>query len=177
MAQPDADGCELDGCEEVVVSFVMARCHGLELFEFAEEALDEVAVAIEEGADDGAALAISHRLDVGPDTTLGQLGPERVTIVSAIGEQDVTITQSVQHVGSAAPIVRLTGSELERDLQAVGVDQRVDLGRQAAARTIYGTGFPFLCRWRYVDEPGWKNCRSSAHRPRKPLTASNIRCQ
>jgi hypothetical protein len=28
---------------------------------------------------------------------------------------------------------------------------------------------PFYCRWRHAGEPGSTNCRSSAHRPRKPL--------
>jgi hypothetical protein len=38
------------------------------------------------------------------------------------------------------PIMRPTG----RDRQAVGIDQRVDPGRQAAARTAHATGSPLF---------------------------------
>lgn len=43
MPQPDADGSELDGGEEVVVSLVVAGGDGAVLLEFAEGALDEIA--------------------------------------------------------------------------------------------------------------------------------------
>jgi hypothetical protein len=105
MPPPDADGCELDRGEEVVVSFVIAGGHSSEPLEFAKEALDEDAVATEEGAEGGAAFTIWHRLDVGLGTTCGQFGPERIAVVSAVGEQDIAITQGVQHVGSAVAIV------------------------------------------------------------------------
>ena len=65
--------------------------------------------------------------------------------------------------------MRLTSRELERDRQAIGIDQRVDLGRQAAARAPRATGPPFYRRWRRAGELAWKSCRSSARRPRKPL--------
>jgi hypothetical protein len=41
----------LDGGEEVVVAFVIPSCDCAEVFEFVEEAFDEVAVSIEERAE------------------------------------------------------------------------------------------------------------------------------
>ncbi len=48
MSQPYPDGSELDRSEVVVAALVVARGDGAEMLEFAEEALDEVAIAIEE---------------------------------------------------------------------------------------------------------------------------------
>lgn len=62
MAQPDADRSELDRGEEVVVVLVVSCGDGAELLEFAEEALDDIAIPIEERAQDGFAHAIWHGL-------------------------------------------------------------------------------------------------------------------
>jgi hypothetical protein len=51
VPQPDPDGGELDGCEEIVVSFVVTGCDGTKVFEFVEEAFDQIAVAIEKWAE------------------------------------------------------------------------------------------------------------------------------
>ena len=41
---------------------------------------------------------------------------------------------------AAAAVMGLALGQLERDRQAAGVDQGVDLGRQAAARATHATG-------------------------------------
>lgn len=66
MSDPDADCRQLNRGEEVVVAFVVAGCDGAKVFEFVEEALDAVAVAIKTGAERGAVLAVGHELDIGP---------------------------------------------------------------------------------------------------------------
>ena len=43
----------MDGCEEVIVAFVVSGCNGAEVFEFAEEAFDEVAIFVEKVAEGG----------------------------------------------------------------------------------------------------------------------------
>ena len=41
--EPNDSGCEVDCGKEVSCGFVIAGCNGAELFEFAEEVLDEMA--------------------------------------------------------------------------------------------------------------------------------------
>jgi hypothetical protein len=46
----------------------------------------------------------------------------------------------LQHVGGAPAVVGLAFGELQRNGQALGIDQGVDLGGQAAARATPATG-------------------------------------
>ena len=110
------------------------------MFSPSKEALDQVSVSIEEGAEDRVPLAVRHRLDVGPGAACGQGCPQGIGVVSAVGEKHVAFAEAVEHVGGAATVMRLALGQLERDRQAVGIDQRVDLGRQAAARATHATG-------------------------------------
>jgi len=55
----------LDGSEEVVVALVVSGCHGSEMLEFVEKALDQVAVSVEEGTERGSPDALGHGRDVG----------------------------------------------------------------------------------------------------------------
>lgn len=45
--EPDDGGCEVDGGEEIGGGFVAGRGDGSELFEFAQEVLDQVALFVE----------------------------------------------------------------------------------------------------------------------------------
>lgn len=58
--KPDADGCELDRGEKVIISLVIAPGDGTGLLEFTEEALNEIAIWIKECAEDSALLAVWH---------------------------------------------------------------------------------------------------------------------
>ncbi len=52
--------------------FFEARGDGPEVFEFVEEALDEVAISIEEGAECGPGLSMRQRPDAGPSALIGE---------------------------------------------------------------------------------------------------------
>ena len=65
---------------------------------------------------------------------------ERVAVVGAVGEEDLAGAEGAQHVGGAAAIVGLAFGQLQRDRQAVGVDEGVDLGRQPAPRAPHALG-------------------------------------
>jgi hypothetical protein len=78
-----------------------------------------------------------HRFDVGPGTSVGDRLAQRVAVVSPIGEQDLPVQQAIEHVGRATAVMRLSCGEFDQDQQAVGIDQRVDFGGQATARTPY----------------------------------------
>src|SRR3546814_12466978 len=68
---------EFDEGEVVGVVLFVARRDGAVVLDLAEEALDAVAVAVEEGAEGGSGPALGHRLDVGPGAALREDGPER----------------------------------------------------------------------------------------------------
>ncbi len=137
---PDSYGCELDEGEVVGVVLFIARGDGPEVFEFVEEALDEVAVSIEKGAERRHRLSVRHRLDVGPGTPCRERGAQRIAVIGRVGEQDLAVADIIEHVGRALAVMGLAFAELERDRQAVGVDQGMDLGRQPAARAPHASG-------------------------------------
>src|SRR3546814_3634153 len=113
-----------------VVLFV-ARRDGAVVLDLAEEALDAVAVAVEEGAEGGSGPALGHRLDVGPGAALREGGPEGVAVIGAIGEQDLAAAEGVEHVGRALAVMGLAFAQLQGDRQAIGVDESVDLRSEA----------------------------------------------
>lgn len=109
-----------------------AGCDGSEVFEFIEEALDAIAISIKVGTEGWDVDAPRHRLDVGPDSPVGQLLAKGIAVVSAIGQQDLSGPEGVEHVLCAAPVMGLALSQLEHDRQTTGIDQGMDLGGQAA---------------------------------------------
>jgi len=54
--------------------------------------------------------------------------------------QHAARARTVEHVIGAAPVVRLPFGQLEQDRQAKCIDQRMDFGDQAAARTTHAAG-------------------------------------
>ena len=65
--EPDNSGCEVDGGEEISGGFVVARGDSSELFEFAEEILDQVARLVELGIENrGGYQEFRARWAVGP---------------------------------------------------------------------------------------------------------------
>jgi hypothetical protein len=70
-----------------------------EAFEFVEEAFDEVAVSVEKAAEGRNVFAVGHRLDIGPDAACREGAAERVAVVGAIGEQDLTVAEILEQVG------------------------------------------------------------------------------
>ena len=80
----------------------------------------------------------------------------------------------------ASPVMSLSGRQLEQNGQAVGVDERMDLGGQSASRSRPMqraparsraaddvSSDPPFCRWRHAGGRGSRNCRSSANRHRR----------
>ena len=46
--------------------------------------------------------------------------------------EDLAFAETGEHVGRASPVMSLSGRQLEQNGQAVGVDERMDLGGQSA---------------------------------------------
>lgn len=102
-------------------------------------------------------------LTQGPGAACRQPRAHGVAVIGAIGEQDVAVAKAAEHVVGRAPVMRLPLGQLQEDRQAERIDERVDLGRQAAARQLVflathagGIGRLFLalaaCWWTRIDE-------------------------
>ena len=111
----------------------IARGDGTEVFDLAEEALNFVSVSVEEGAERGDVFPVGHRLNAGPCPASGKFGAQGIGVIGPVREQDLPITDPPQHVCRAAPIMGLSGRDLQDNRQAIGVDKSVDLGRQATS--------------------------------------------
>jgi hypothetical protein len=73
---------------------------------------------------------------VGPGTSCGHFDPERISVKGAVSEYRVAIAQRGEHVSITATMVCLLSGELERDRQAVGTHQRVDLVKPPGGRLL-----------------------------------------
>ena len=58
------------------------------MLDLVEEPLDEVAIAVEEGAESRDVDASRHGFDVGPGAALRQALAERIAIIGPVGQQD-----------------------------------------------------------------------------------------
>src|SRR6516162_6676961 len=111
-SHPDSGGGEIDQREVVGVVFLEASgdCSGM--LEFVEEALDEVAVAVEPWAERGEVDAVRHRLDVRPSAASRHLDVQGIAVIGTVSEQDLALAHAVEHVGGAASVVRLSCAQL-----------------------------------------------------------------
>ena len=111
---------------------VVARGDGAEVFELVEEALDEIAFAVERVVactlDFAIGLWGNHGGDVPPLESVDQ----RIGVIGLIGEQGAWIGAVDQRL-RASQIVRLPWREHQFDRIAQGIDQGMDFGRQSAA--------------------------------------------
>lgn len=78
-----------------------------EMLPLAEEPLDGIAIAVEEGTEGRDVLAVGHRLDVGPGAARFQAAAQAVAVAGAIGQQDLALADSVEQ-----PIASSMSAEL-----------------------------------------------------------------
>jgi hypothetical protein len=133
--EPNRSGGEVDGGKEIFGGFVVARGDGTELFEFAEEILDQVALFVEfaieftrrqavwSGRDDGGFASRRQRVE---DSAIG--------IEGAICDQQVGGHMRQQRI-SPGQVVRLSRGQQQAQRIAERVNQRMDLAAQTAAAT------------------------------------------
>src|SRR3546814_19306419 len=87
------------------------------MLEFAEETLDEVAIAVEERAERRDALAVRHGLDAGPSPAFGQGRAHGVAVIAAVAEQDTGLATAVAPVAGASPVMRLSFGPVDQPRQ------------------------------------------------------------
>ncbi len=123
----------MDHCGEVGVGFVVARGDAAELFEIAEEVLDQMAPAVHrEVAGDGA-HPVGFGRDDRQDAPVIEFGSQPIVVEAFVGEQSVEVEAGDKRFGAKA-VVALTGQEQEAAQIAQGIDQGDDLCGQPAAR-------------------------------------------
>ena len=103
------------------------------MFELAEEALDPVALAIEPLREAGLPFAIGFGGDVGRGALVLDQAADTVGIIGFVAEQDGAGAEAIEQRIDRARVVRLPGGQGEPDRAPLGVDEGVDLGREAAA--------------------------------------------
>ena len=79
-AEPYPDGGEFDEGEVGCVVLFVARRHGSEMFEFVEEAFDEISETIEIRAEGRNVYAAGHGFDVAPCALTGEARSQGVAV-------------------------------------------------------------------------------------------------
>ena len=183
-AQPDAGGSEGYGGEEVAGELVEAGGDATELFEFTEEALDQVSAAIKGGLD--GALELDPAL--GGDVRLSACGGDEVedcaAVVAAVGHKGPGGGKARQKLGDGGFVGALAGREEQAHGQTVLIDHGVDLGAQSATRPADGvieTPFfaPAACWWARTIELSIRcsDCGERAARASNIATHTPLRLQ
>ena len=133
-----------------MVGFVASHGDALELFEFAEEVLDEVSPFVDFGVDLQGQPTLWHLGDDDLCTSFVQLGNNPVVVEGLVGDEAAELHVSDQR-REAGRIVALAGQKDEPDQIAECVCEGQDLGGPAAFRLAYGLALspPFApCPWR-----------------------------
>ena len=106
-----------------------------------KEPLNPVAEFVGARAEGWGVEPMVERADIGIGAPVRDLGAQSIAVVAAIGEQNTVCTERAEHIFAGLAVVRLAFGQLERDREAVAVDDRVDFGRKPAAGTAHATAF------------------------------------
>ena len=139
-SHPDSGRGDFDESKIIGVVLFETCGDGTEVLELIEETLNEVAEAVEEGAERRDINASWHRLDIGPATASGYVPAQGIAVIGAVCEENLAFTDLAKHTSGATTIVRLTFRQLQCDRKSVGVDKSMDFRRQAAPRAPHAAG-------------------------------------
>lgn len=111
-----------------------------------EEALDQVALAVEPAREGKALLAVGSRRDVGPGLLVGGGFADSVAVVALVRQQSGTFGHDIEQGFGFLAVVDLTASQAQRDGTTVSVNEGMDFAREAASGTSHAAicGAPFL---------------------------------
>jgi hypothetical protein len=103
------------------------------VFDFVEEAFDEVPVFVEEPTERRFTDALWHGADIGPSAARIHFCAQGIGVISPVGKQDIPFAHSIEHVRRATAIGSLPFCQFEHDGKTHRIDQRMYLGSQATA--------------------------------------------
>ena len=139
--EPEQYANQRDAGKESVGELIVSGRDGAVLLEFAEEALDEIALAVQCEVGLARLAAIGLRRDDRCYATLLKRLDQRVAVVAFVGQERVgldPIIDLIEQRNGLIDIGGLAGRERQRHGIAKRVDYGVDLGRQPAARSADG---------------------------------------
>jgi hypothetical protein len=111
MPEPESGGGDGDGSEEVACELVVARGDAAEMLELVEEALDEVALAIDVGIDDARDAHVALAWDVcGGAVGLDQLD-DRAGEEAAISDDMMGELETIDQLRKGRLVGGLAGRE------------------------------------------------------------------
>ena len=125
--EEDGGASELNAGKENLGKLVVAGGDGPEMFELVEEALDEIAFAVEGEVARARCFSVGFAWDDWGDRSMVEGGDEGVGVEGLVGDQSAGVDGFDQRLG-ASQIVILARAEDHLDGIAEGVDERVNLG-------------------------------------------------
>src|SRR5258708_30974276 len=155
------DGCdEMDSGSEGGVGCVVSGGDTTELFDFLEEVLDQVAPFVDFGVIGDACGAAGIGRDDRQSTALVQLEAQPVAVKGLVADQRAQ-RNAIQQRLDANAVVALAWQKDEAGEIAKRIDERHDLGGQAAARLADGLILsppfaPVPCRWTLTIVPSMR---------------------
>ena len=104
------------------------------MFEFAKEAFDKVALAVERFAEAGLPLAVGFGRDVGHRALALDQVADGVAVIRLVAQHDRARFEPVEECQRSGCVVCLACCQAEPDREALPIDDRMDLGRETAPR-------------------------------------------
>jgi hypothetical protein len=124
----------LNGGEEVDGVLFEAGCDPTGVLELVEEAFDEIALPVEDLAVAPRHAPASGRRNAGPDAPLAQALAEPVCVIGLVAEEAAVGREHIDQGGDGGEVMRLSWRQGQADRQPAAIDDRMDLGSQAAPR-------------------------------------------
>ncbi|RAN31853.1 hypothetical protein HY11_06625 [Hyphomonas pacifica] len=119
--------------EEVFGQLIVAGCDPAEVLRLGEEALDQVALAIQPFAKVRFRPPVGLGRDIGESSFLAERCSDTIGVIRLIREDYRSSTNMVQQIVSGLAIMALPGGKFQSDREALSVDDRVDFGRETAS--------------------------------------------
>jgi hypothetical protein len=98
-----------------------------------EEAFDKVALAVKRLAEAGFPFAVGLGRDVGHRALRLDQIADAIRVISLVGQNDGARIEAIEQAERSGPVVGLAGCQAEPDRETLGIDDGVDLCREAAA--------------------------------------------
>ena len=124
----------MDASHEISGELVVTRCDGAKVLEFVEEALDEVALAIESEVARQRNRAAGMGRNDRSDLSVGEGLDEAIGVIGLVTDQSRWIGILEQGF-CASEVAGLAWRKHQLDGIAQGIDERVNFGAQSATRS------------------------------------------
>jgi hypothetical protein len=131
-SEPQPHRGELDHVEEVGGELVVAGSDAAEVLQLREEALDQVALAVETLAEAGFPAPVALARDVGRGALVLDQLADAIGVVGLIRQHDGSRDEMVEQCVGDLPVMRLACCQCKPDREPSRVDDDVDLGREPA---------------------------------------------